>query len=78
MLQTIEVEIDAQGGIHPLQALPQMAERRGLLTLEIPEQGAISGGKSTDWHRFVGMLSGSPNFNADSVELQQKLRNEWS
>ncbi len=77
MLQTIEVEIDAHGGIHPLQALPQMAERRGLLTLEIPDQPVQAGEKPVDWHRFVGMLSGSPNFNADSVTLQRKLRNEW-
>ena len=28
MLQTIEVEIDPQGVIHPMQALPLSAERR--------------------------------------------------
>ena len=37
MLQTIEVEIDAQGVIHALQALPPMAERRALLTLVVPQ-----------------------------------------
>lgn len=71
MLQTIEVEIDAQGGIHPLRVLPQMAERRGLLTLEIPDQAVITDeGKSADWHRFVGMMANSPNFNTDPAELQ--------
>jgi hypothetical protein len=73
MLQTIEVEIDAQGVIHPLQALPQLAERRALLTLVVPEQD-----KHTDWHSFVGRLSDSPNFNSDPVEIQRKLRDEWN
>jgi len=73
MLQTIEVEIDAQGVIHPLQALPQSAERRALLTLVVPEQD-----KHTDWRSFVGRLSDSPNFNSDPVEIQRKLRDEWN
>ncbi len=37
MLQAIEVEIDSQGVIHPLQALPQPTERHALPTLVIPE-----------------------------------------
>jgi hypothetical protein len=78
MLQTIEVEIDAQGGIHPLQALPEKAGRRGLLTLEVPEHALAARGRSADWHRFVGRLVDSPNFNVDPVELQRKLRDEWS
>ncbi len=77
MLQTIEVEIDAQGVIHPLQALPQSAERRALLTLVIPEQTIPTQGEHTDWHNFVGRLSGSPNFNADPIEIQRKMRDEW-
>jgi len=32
MLQTIEVEVDAQGGIRPLQPLPKVWEQRVLLT----------------------------------------------
>jgi hypothetical protein len=76
MLQTIEVEIDAQGVIHALQALPPMAERRALLTLvipELPEKNDLA-----DWRSFAGRLSGSPNFNADPVEIQRKMRDEWS
>ena len=73
MLQTIEVEIDAQGVIHPLQALPQLAERRGLLTLVVPEQE-----KHTDWRSFVGRLGDSPNFNSDPVEIQRMMRDEWN
>lgn len=76
MLQTIEVEIDAHGVIHALQALPPRAERRALLTLVVPEQAAKN--DHTDWHSFVGRLNGSPNFNADPVEIQRKMRDEWS
>lgn len=73
MLQTIDVEIDAQGVIHPLQALPQTAERRALLTLVVPEHN-----KHSDWRSFVGRLSDSPNFNNNPIEIQRKLRDEWS
>ena len=74
MLQTIEVEIDAQGVIHPLQAVPQAAERRALLTLVVPE----TVNEKVDWRSFVGTLTGSPNFNDDPVEIQRKLRDEWN
>lgn len=76
MLQTIEVEIDAQGVIHALQALPPRAERRALLTLVVPEPVALS--DQTDWHSFAGKLNGSPNFNADPAEIQRKMRDEWN
>jgi hypothetical protein len=33
MLQTIEVEIDARGHIHPLEPLPKLPAGRALLTL---------------------------------------------
>lgn len=74
MLQTIEVEIDAQGGIHPLQTLPVTAERRGLLTLVIPEKTIAK----TDWRSFVGALKDSPCFNEDPVAIQRKMRDEWN
>ena len=76
MLQTIEVEIDAQGVIHALQTLPPKAERRALLTLVVPDQAAVH--DHADWHSFVGRLNGSPNFNADPVEVQRKMRDEWN
>jgi len=75
MLQTIEVEIDAQGGIHPLQALPQLAESRAMLTLVVPDQAKTT---AADWRSFIGRLSASPNFNGDPVEVQRKMRDEWS
>ncbi|MEQ1525429.1 MAG: hypothetical protein ABL911_01610 [Gallionella sp.] len=73
MLQTIEVEIDAQGGIHPLQTLPPTAERRALLTLVIPEIPLVK----MDWRSFVGTLKNSSCFNEDPVEIQRKMRDEW-
>lgn len=36
MLQTIEVEIDASGHIHPLESLPRLPVGRALLTLLTP------------------------------------------
>ncbi len=76
MLQTVEVEIDAQGVIHALQALPPTAERRAILTLVVPEQ--IEKSDQIDWRSFTGRLNGSPNFNSDPVEIQRKMRDEWS
>lgn len=75
MLQTIEVEIDAQGGIHPLQALPFAAERRALLTLVVPDRKPSA---PADWRSFAGRLCGTANFNGDAVEIQRKMRDEWS
>ena len=74
MLQTIEVEIDAQGGIHPLQALPLTAERRALLTLVIPEETL----PSFNLRDYIGALKDSPCFNEDPVTIQRKMRDEWS
>jgi hypothetical protein len=36
MLQTIEVEIDARGAVHPLEAVGQLPAGRALLTLLTP------------------------------------------
>ncbi len=74
MLQTIEVEIDAQGGIHPMQALPLTAERRALLTLVIPEKTQ----PTSNWRDFIGALKDSPCFNDDPVAIQRKMREEWN
>lgn len=83
MLQTIEVEIDTQGGIHPLQAVPPTAERHALLTLVVPEGASVAaaqlqgGATTTGWHGLVGKLKGSPNFNDDLVGWQRTMRHEW-
>jgi len=41
VLQTIEVEVDAQGSIRLLQPLPKLREQRALLTLVVPEPPAV-------------------------------------
>ena len=74
MLQTIEVEIDAQGGIHPLQALPKLAERRALLTLVVQGQRQ----SSANLRSFFGVLKDSACFNDDPVAIQRKMRDEWN
>jgi hypothetical protein len=74
MLQTIEVEIDALGGIHPMQALPLTAERRALLTLVIPDNVK----PTTNWRDFIGALKDSPCFNDNPVAIQRKMRDEWN
>ena len=74
MLQTIEVEIDAQGGIHPMQALPLTAERRALLTLVVSEKAPTP----VDFRNFIGVLKGSPCFNEDPVTIQRKMRDDWN
>ena len=74
MLQTIEVEIDAQGGIHPMQALPLTAERRALLTLVIPDNAQ----PATNWRDFIGALKDSSCFNDDPAAIQRKMRDEWN
>lgn len=74
MLQTIEVEIDAQGGIHALQALPPTAERRALLTLVVPEKIP----EKANLRSFIGALKGSSFFNDDPVAIQRKMRDEWN
>ena len=74
MLQTIEVEIDAHGGIHPMQALPLTAERRALLTLVVPEKAPTP----VDLRNFIGALKDSPCFNEDPVTIQRKMRDEWN
>lgn len=76
MLHTIEVEIDTQGVIHPLQSMPPKRERRALLTVVVPDQSTTAPAYG-DWREFVGVLSDSPNFNGNAVELQRKLRDEW-
>ncbi|MFA6015200.1 MAG: hypothetical protein WC742_09055 [Gallionellaceae bacterium] len=78
MLQTIEVDIDADGIIHPLQTLPKIAERRALLTLVIPQTVETEPRAKVDWRTFVGILADSPNFNGNPIEIQRKLRDEWN
>lgn len=53
MLQTIEIEIDRQGRIHPLEPLPRLPAGRALLTLLAPfceETASMAGATlAEDW-----------------------------
>ena len=55
MLQTIEVEIDATGHIHPLEDLPRLPKGRALLTFLTPpaEETALlaEAALAADWLR---------------------------
>lgn len=85
MLQTIEVEIDPSGHIHPLEALSFIPSGRAYLTLlpptdnefRAPDTGAGSAAKALE-------LLASPRFaqrpEALTDEVQQRineLRNDW-
>lgn len=85
MLQTIEVEIDHSGRIHPLEPLSFMPTGRAYLTL-LPSLNGASSVESTSGSasQALGLLA-SARFSkrpvADSSEVQQRilaLRNEWS
>lgn len=71
MLQTIEVEIDAKGHIHPLEKLPlfHKGKARALLTI-LPdhpaeeEQAAVSGRETP----ASGVLTASRSVSLDEME----------
>lgn len=80
MLQTIEVEIDSDGRVHPLEPLPWIPSGRGYLTmLTTPASGKV--------HASAGQalrLLASERFRrrpaADSEEVRERiaaLRNDW-
>ena len=85
MLQTIEVEIDPSGHIHPLEALPFIPSGRAYLTL-LPStdnefRTPVAGGGSAA--NALELLA-SPRFaqrpDARADEVQQRiteLRNDW-
>jgi hypothetical protein len=86
MLQTIQVEIDATGHIHPMESLPFKPVGRALLTLldttieTIPLQTNEGRGSVT---RALTLLS-SPRFAlrpaANTSEVMQRIRamrDEW-
>ena len=86
MLQTIEVEIDADGHILPLEPMPMPIARRAYLTL-LPESTAAAQRVMPPRGSAAQALEllASPRFanrpSADSVEVQQRiesLRSDWS
>ena len=84
MLQTIEVEIDPSGHIHPLEALPFIPSGRAYLTL-LPSTDNESPPNTGDGSAAKALeLLASPRFAqrpvALSDEVQQRineLRNDW-
>lgn len=79
MLHTIEVEVDSQGAIHPLQPLPKVRERRGLLTLVIPEQSAPPPAKEANISSLFGLLSASEGVSVELMDtaIQERARTRW-
>ncbi len=85
MLQTIEVEIDPSGRIHPLEPLSFVPSGRAYLTL-LPasdKQSSPSTVESSSAAQALKLLA-SPRFvqrpAANPVEVQQRiddLRNDW-
>ncbi len=71
MLQTIEVEIDAKGHIHPLEALPlpQKGKSRALLTIlpatSVVQRQTKSLGQKTP---AFGVLTASRSVSLDEME----------
>jgi len=86
MLQTIEVEIDANGHILPLEPMPQAKNRRAYLTLlpEIPATADIPSPSRGSAAQALALLA-SPRFAnrpvADAIEVQRRienLRRDWT
>jgi hypothetical protein len=84
MLQTIEVEIDASGHIHPLEPLSFTPLGRAYLTLLSAVAASITDQSALGSAAQALKLLASPRFAkrpvADLDEVQQRinsLRNEW-
>lgn len=85
MLQTIEVEIDASGHIHPLEPLTFIPSGRAYLTLLPARDEALPTPMAGDGSAAKALeLLASPRFAqrpaALSGEVQQRiseLRNDW-
>jgi hypothetical protein len=85
MLQTIEVEIDDSGRIHPLEPLSFVPSGRAYLTLlpDSDKQSSPSIVENSSATQALKLLA-SPRFvkrpAANPVEVQQRiddLRNDW-
>ena len=67
MLQTIEVEVDAQGSIRLLQPLPKVREQRALLTLVVPELPAVQA-KSDSIKSLFGLLKAQRPVSLEAMD----------
>jgi len=73
VLQTIEVEVDAEGGIHPLQPLPEVREQRALLTLVVPERRALESGNDSVKSLF-GVLKAPKGASLEAMDTAIRER----
>lgn len=73
MLQTIEVEVDAQGGIHLLQPLPKVREQRALLTLVVPELPTAQA-KGESIQSLFGLLKAQRGVSLDAMDTAIRER----
>ena len=77
MLQTIEVEIDAKGHIHPLEKLPLplKGKSRAILTIlppiSAPQQRNDSIGEETPAY---GVLTASRSVSLDEMDVAIRMR----
>jgi hypothetical protein len=79
MLQTIKVEIDANGHIHPLEPLPKLPVGRALLTLlETPDQKNTSAQKP-DFQPLFGLLKTERSVSLEEMDaiVKQHARNKF-
>ncbi len=67
MLQTIEVEVDDQGGIRLLQPLPKVREQRALLTLVVPEP-PVAQTKSDSIKSLFGLLKARKGVSLEAMD----------
>jgi hypothetical protein len=69
MLQTIEVEIDAKGHIHPLEKLllPHKGKSRALLTI-LPDQPAAKAGRAKRETPAYGVLTAARSVTLEEME----------
>lgn len=74
MLQTIEVEIDAKGHIHPLEKLPlpHKGKSRALLTI-LPDLPAVPQRPETTTPAF-GVLTASRSISLNEMETAIRRR----
>lgn len=80
MLQTIEVEIDTKGHIHPLEKLPlpHKGKSRALLTIlpALPAARRRTGTAGRETPAF-GVLTASRSVSLGEIETTIRMRSSW-
>jgi hypothetical protein len=81
MLQTIEVEIDARGHIHPVEPLPKLPAGRALLTLldnPIPLVSPVNT-KKADFRGLFGLLKAEHGVSLEEMDaaIKQHMKTKF-